>query len=43
MLPRRLIRIVALVLALIAGAVCVLGHNFVYDMNTRHEENPLDW
>ncbi|HXQ69638.1 MAG TPA: hypothetical protein VN844_04100 [Pyrinomonadaceae bacterium] len=43
MLPRRLIRIVALVLALIAGAVCVLGYNFVYDKNIRPKESTLDW
>jgi hypothetical protein len=43
MLPRRLIRIVALVLAIIAGTVCILGYNFVYDKNIRPKESTLDF
>ena len=43
MLPRRLIRIVAVVLALIAGTVCVLGYNFIYNKNIRPKEQTLDF
>jgi hypothetical protein len=43
MLPRRTIRIVALFLALIAGAVCILGYNFVEDKNIRPRESTLLW
>ena len=43
MLPHRIVRIVALVLALIAGTVFILGYNFVYDKNIRRKESTLDW
>ena len=43
MLPRQIIRIVAIVLALIAGAVFILGYNFVEDRNFRPKESTLDW
>jgi len=43
MLPRRLIRIVALLLALAAGVVCILGYNFVYDENIRAKDSTLPW
>jgi hypothetical protein len=42
MMSRRTIRIVALLLALIAGIVCVLGYNFVHDRNIRPKESTLD-
>jgi hypothetical protein len=38
----RPIRIVALVLALIAGLACVLGYNFVFDKNIRPKVRTLD-
>jgi hypothetical protein len=38
-----MIRIVALALALIAGTVCILGYNFIYDKNIRPKESTLDW
>jgi hypothetical protein len=43
MLPCRIIRIVAFVLAVIAGTVFVLGYNFISDRNVRPEESTLDW
>ena len=43
MLPRRMLRIVALILALVAGAVCILGYNFVDDKNIRPQQSTLDW
>jgi len=43
MMNRRTVRIVAVILAVIAAFVCVLGYNFVYDRNIRPEESTLDW
>jgi Tfp pilus assembly protein PilO len=43
MMRPRTIRIVAVVLALIVGLVCVLGYNFVFDKNIRPRENTLDY
>ena len=42
MMPPRTLRIVALLLALIAGAVCALGYNFVFDKNIRPQVSTLD-
>ena len=42
MMSRRTVRIVALVLALVAGFVGILGYNFVYDKNIRPKESTLD-
>ena len=42
MLPLRLIRIVALVLALISGTVCILGYNVIFNKNIRPKESTLD-
>ena len=42
MMRPRTLRIVALVLALIAGLVCALGYNFVFDKNIRPQVNTLD-
>jgi len=41
MMRPRTTRIVALVLVLIAGLVCALGYNFVYDKNIRPVESTL--
>jgi len=43
MMHRRTTKVVAVVLALIAGLVCILGYNFVYDTNIRPKERTLDW
>jgi hypothetical protein len=37
-----MIRIVALILAIVAGVVCILGYNFVDDKNIRPKESTLD-
>lgn len=45
MMNRRTIRVVALLLALSAGVVCVLGYNFVDNTNIRqprHQRDGLD-
>jgi hypothetical protein len=43
MMSPRTIKIVAILLALIAGAVCVLGYDFVTDKNIRPKESTIDW
>ena len=42
MMNRRTIRIVAVLLALIAGLVFILGYDFVSDRNVRPKEGTLD-
>ena len=42
MMGPRALRIVALLLALIAGAVSALGYNFIFDKNIRPQVNTLD-
>ncbi|HEY6805163.1 MAG TPA: hypothetical protein VI306_16425 [Pyrinomonadaceae bacterium] len=34
-------KIIALILAIIAAFVCLLGYNFVFDKNIRPQENTL--
>jgi hypothetical protein len=41
MFRSRTIRIIALMLVLIAGLACVLGHNFVFDKNILPKESTL--
>jgi hypothetical protein len=42
MMRPRTLRIVALLLALIAAAVCALGYNFVFDKNIRPKVSTID-
>jgi hypothetical protein len=42
MMRPRTLRIVALMLALIAGTVCALGYNFVFDKNIRPQVSTLN-
>jgi len=42
MMGPRVLRIVALVLALIAGAACALGYNFVFDKNILSQASTIE-
>ena len=43
MMRRRTHRIVALLLAVVAGLVFIFGYDFVRDQNIRPKESTIDW
>jgi len=43
MMSRHIVRIVALMLAVVAGLVFIFGYDFVHDQNIRPKETTIDW
>lgn len=43
MMSARTVRIVALLLAVVAGLVFIFGYDFVHDQNIRPQESTIDW
>jgi len=43
MMTRRTLKIIAVLLAVVAGLVFIFGYDFVRDENIRPKESTLDW